>query len=144
MADLGDLPRLAARLSRDLSARRIAHVVSGAAAMAAHGFVRATKYIDILVVVPSLRLPEVFDVVRSHGFEGDDRELIASLRNRYVAELRSGRMSVEILIPVLPYHATLVERATQLEVGGVVVPFVSREDLVVLKMLWHRAKSLSR
>src|SRR5262245_11917738 len=43
LADLADLPKLAARISRELSARGIRHVVSGAAAMAAHGYLRATR-----------------------------------------------------------------------------------------------------
>jgi hypothetical protein len=142
LAALGDLPRLAARLSRDFTERAISHAVSGAAAMAVHGYVRATVDLDVHVVVPAIRFPEVFAIVRSLGFAGEDRELIAGLRDRYVAELRSGAASVEIRIPVLPYHRTLVDRAVRVDVDGVAVPFVSLEDLVVLKMLWHRAKDV--
>jgi predicted nucleotidyltransferase len=109
-------------------------------AMAAHGFVRATRDIDILVVAPAVRLPEVFALVREHGFAGEDRELVAALRERYVAELRSTAASVEILAPVLPYHHRVRERAVRLPVGGIEVPFVAPEDLVVLKMLWLRDK----
>jgi predicted nucleotidyltransferase len=49
---------------------------------------------------------------------------------------------VEILVPALPYHRAVLERAESHVVGGVSVPFVSVEDLVVLKMLWHRAKDV--
>jgi hypothetical protein len=129
-------------LSKAFAAAEIEHVVSGAAAMAAHGYVRATKDIDILVAVPAVRLPRVFEIVRGHGFSGDDEDLIGMLRDRYVAVLRSGPSSVEILVPVLPYHRTLVERAVVKNVAGVDVPFVSIEDLVVLKMLWRRAKDV--
>lgn len=140
MAALADLPDLAVRISAALTGAAVPHAISGALAMAAHGFVRGTRDIDLLVVVPSLRLPEVFALVRGFGFEGEDRELVASLRERFVAELRSGPASVEILVPVLPFHRELLGRAETKDVGGVPVPYVSAEDLVLLKMLWLRDK----
>jgi hypothetical protein len=108
--------------------------------MAAHGFVRATRDIDILVAVPAMRLPGVFSIVRGFGFEGEDRLLIEAIRERAVAELRSGPASVEILVPVLPYHHEVLRRAVRIDVGGTPVPFVAAEDLVVLKLLWLRDK----
>jgi len=140
LAALADLPDLAARISAGLSDAGIDHAVSGALAMAAHGFVRATRDVYILVVAPSVRLPEVFSIVRGFGFEGEDAALVRSLRERAVAELRSGPASVEILAPVLPYHRELLGRAVRIQVAGTSVPFVSPEDLVVLKMLWLRDK----
>ena len=143
MASLADLPDLAAHLSAELSAASIPHAVSGALAMAAYGYVRATRDIDILVAAPSARLPAVFEIIRAHGFQGDDRELIQALRQRYVAEMRSGPVSVEILIPVLPYHSTLIDRSVFLPVAGTEVPFISSEDLIILKTLWHRTKDIA-
>ncbi len=142
MPALVDIPNLVAAISSDMTAAGIRHAVSGAAAMAAYGYVRATRDIDILIVVPSTRLPEVFAVVRRHGFQGEDQELIRSLRQRYMAELRSASASVELLVPALPYHHRLVGRAVTMTVVGRPVPFVSIEDLVVLKLLWHRAKDV--
>ncbi len=140
MAALADLPGLAARISSALSDAKVPHAISGAMAMAVHGFIRATRDIDILVVVPGVRLPEVFAVVRRFGFEGEDRELIAALRERSVAALRSGPAAVEILAPSLPYHRQVLLRAVPLDLGGTKVPFVAPEDLVVLKILWLRDK----
>ncbi|MEN8148246.1 MAG: nucleotidyltransferase [Planctomycetota bacterium] len=143
MAALGDLTGLAARISAKLTREEIPHAVSGAIAMAAHGHVRATIDLDILVVTESMRLPVVFEIVRRQGFEGDDRDLIDSLRTRYVAALRSGPVTVEILVPVLPYHHGIVDRAVRRPVSGEEVPFVGVEDLVILKLLWRRAKDLA-
>ncbi|MCU0725905.1 MAG: hypothetical protein MUE73_08975 [Planctomycetes bacterium] len=140
MAGLADLPDLCARLSAALTAAGVPHAVSGALALGAHGYVRATRDIDILVLVPSIRLPEVFETVRGFGFRGEDRDLILALRERAVAELTAGPASVEILVPVLPYHREVLARARPVEVAGVPVPFVTAEDLVVLKMLWLRDK----
>lgn len=138
MRALADLPDLALRISSALTGAGVPHVLTGSLAMAVHGFVRATRNIDILVDVPSPRLPEVFAIVRGFGFEGEDRDLLAEARERSVAELRSGPASVEILLPVLPFHRELVGRSATLDADGVPVPCVSAEDLVVLKLLWMR------
>jgi len=142
LGGLTDLPFLTASISGGLDKSGIPHAISGAAAMAAHGYVRATQDLDVLVVTTATRLPEVFALIRDQGFLGEDRELLESLRDRYVAELTRGPVRVEVLVPVLPYHHTLVDRAIRIDVGGREVPFVSIEDLVVLKLLWHRAKDV--
>jgi hypothetical protein len=140
LAALADLPQLAAKISGALTEAGIPHAISGALAMASHGFVRATRDIDILIVTTSLELPRVFEIVRSFGFRGDDRELIESFRKNAVAELTSGPASVEILAPVLPWHREVLDRAVRLKIAGEEVPFVAVEDLVVLKLLWLRDK----
>lgn len=141
--DPADLYALAARLSADLSEAGIAHAVSGSIAMAAHGYVRGTLDIDVLVVTAGVSLPRAFEVVRHLGFVGEDRDLVASIRDRAVAALRRGPLAIELLVPVIPYHRTLLDRAVRFEVQGTSVPFVSLEDLVVLKMVWRRAKDIA-
>jgi len=110
--------------------------------MASHGYVRATQDLDILVVAAAVQLPRVFEIVRNQGFEGVDRQLIEAIRERHVAALHAGPVTVEILVPVLPYHRTIVERAVWVDVPEGRIPFVPVEDLVVLKMLWRRAKDV--
>ncbi len=142
MAALADLPGLAARISLGLSQADIPHAITGAVAMASYGYVRATQDLDILVVATAMQLPRVFEIVREQGFEGDDRDLIEAIRERYVAALHAGPVTVEILVPVLPYHRTIIERAVWVDFPDGTIPFVSIEDLIVLKMLWHRAKDV--
>lgn len=138
-----DFHELAARLSSDLTVARIAHAVSGSIAMAAHGYVRGTLDLDILVVTSALALPRAFEIARSRGFSGEDTELIASIRERSVASLRRGPLAVEFLVPVIPYHRTLLDRVVRFEVHGESVPFVSLDDLIILKMIWRRVKDLA-
>jgi len=85
-----DLPALAAGLSTEFRKAGIPHAISEAIATAAHGYVRATQDLDILVVASALQLPRVFEIVRARGFEGEDRELILSIRERHVAALHAG------------------------------------------------------
>jgi hypothetical protein len=142
LAALRELPGLAAAISARLKGANIPHAVSGAVAMAVHGVVRATKDLDILVVAPHVRLPEVFAIVRGEGFAGEDADLLRELREKGFAELRSGPVRVEVFTPALPYHGTLLDRKVEAEIAGTCVPFVSLEDLVILKMLWRRPKDI--
>lgn len=142
MVALRSLPELAAAISAKLAGSNIRHAVSGAVAMAVHGVVRATKDLDILVVAPQVRLPDVFAIVRDCGFRGEDPVLLRGLREDGYAELASGPVRVEILGAVRPYHRTLPDRAVSVGISGTRVPFVSLEDLVVLKMLWRRPKDI--
>jgi hypothetical protein len=143
LVDLADLSGLTAAISADLSRAAVRHAVNGAIAIAAHGYVRNTVDLDVLVITPSMRLPEVFAIFRRHGFHGEDRALIASLRERFVATLEAGPVTAGVLVPVLPYHHVVLERAVVKSLRGQQVPFVGVEDLVVLKTLWHRAKDVA-
>lgn len=59
-----------------------------------------------------------------------------------VAALRRGPLTVAILVPVLPYHRAVCDRAVPRAVDGASIPVVTAEDLIVLKMLWRRAKDV--
>ena len=140
MADPGDLARIASAISADLAAAGIVHALSGSISMAAYARPRATLDADFLVVAPAIRWPEVFAIARRHGFEGDDRDCILSIRERGHATLTSGPVALDILIPQIPYHHDVARRAIRIPLEGHDVPFVTAEDLFVLKALWWRPK----
>lgn len=142
MAVLGELSRLAAAISADLTDAKIEHAVTGALVLAAHALPRQTLDIDVVVVIPSIRLPLVFEIARRHGFVGDDRDLIVQMRTKSFAQMTSGPLTLDVIVPVLPYHYEIVKRARPHEVGGRTVPLVLREDLFVIKVLWHREKDV--
>src|SRR5258708_6869451 len=114
LAALGELLRLAAAVSRELTPRGIGHLVSGSLALAIHARPRMTYDIDLVVAVASLRLPEVFAVARAHGFTGDDRSLITDIRARTFAQMRAGALTLDIIIPVLPFHLEIMKRAVRM------------------------------
>jgi hypothetical protein len=143
MAVLGELSRLAAAISADLDAAKIAHAVTGSLVLAAHAMPRQTKDIDVVVVVPSIRLPFVFEIARRHGFVGEDRDLIEQIRAKSYAQMTLGPLTLDVIVPVLPYHYEIVKRASPHDVAGRAVPLVTLEDLFVLKTLWRREKDLA-
>ena len=143
MVALAELSPLAVALSQDLTAAGIEHVLTGSLVLAVLGRPRQTNDIDVVVVVPAIRLPHVFEIARRHGFVGDDRELIVQIRGRSFAQRRSGPLTLDLIVPVLPYHTTIVKRAVRRELAGVDVPLVTAEDLFVMKVLWRRPKDLA-
>jgi hypothetical protein len=140
LAALADLSPLAAAVSTDLTAAHIEHVLTGSLVLAVHGFPRQTHDIDIVVAVPSIRLPTVFEIARRHGFEGEDRDLITQIRTKSFAAMTAGPLTLDVIVPVLPYHHEILRRAERREVAGKTVPIVAVEDLFVIKVLWHRPK----
>jgi predicted nucleotidyltransferase len=140
LADLAELSRLAVAISSDLTRAGIEHALTGSLVLVVLGRPRQTQDIDVVVAVSSIRLPAVFEIARRHGFVGEDRDLITQIRERSYAALRSGPITLDVIVPVLPYHSTIVKRAKRVEIGGVAVPLVTAEDLFVMKVLWHRAK----
>ncbi len=141
MAD--DLSPLAAGISGELTAAGIEHVLTGALALAVFGYARTTKDIDIVVLVPSVRLPAVFEIARRHGFVGEDRDLITQIRTRTFAQMHLGPATLDVIVPVLPYHERIVKRARRVEIAGRMVPLVMPEDLFVIKAIWHRPKDVA-
>jgi hypothetical protein len=143
LAVLGELIRLAATLSRLLSDKGIEHFVSGSLALAVHARPRMTYDIDLVVVTSSMRLPEVFNEARTLGFVGEDRDLIANLRKLSFAQMRLGPMTLDIIVPVLPFHSQVAKRAVRTELAGESVPVATAEDLFVLTALWFRPKDVA-
>ncbi len=141
MAD--DLSPIAAAISGDLTTAGVEHVLTGALALAVYGYARATHDIDVVVLVSSIRLPHVFEIGRRHGFQGDDRDLITQIRTRTYAEMKRGPASLDVIVPVLPYHERVVKRARRVEIAGRTVPIVAAEDLFVIKAIWHRPKDVA-
>jgi putative addiction module component (TIGR02574 family) len=79
----------------------------------APGNVRATQDLDLLVHAPAVQRPAVFELIRRHGFDGEDAELRTALRERDVASLRAGPVTVDVLVRVLPYHHAVLARAVR-------------------------------
>lgn len=57
MVDLTDLGTAIAAISRDLAVLKVQHAITFGVAMAVHGCVRATRDIDLLFFVESVRMP---------------------------------------------------------------------------------------
>ena len=82
-------------------------------------------------------------MARAHGFTGDDRSLITDIRARTFAQMRAGALTLDIIVPVLPFHHEIMKRAVRMPMSGSQVPVATAEDLFVLKALWFRPKDVA-
>lgn len=128
------------------------YAVGGAVAMAFSGFVRATRDLDVLALVPAVRYEEFAAGLAEAGFvmHGEDG---ASLRPDPVRMAADGRelghfrvwlgdTRVEVFCPKVPLQDAILKRRVRVELGDFAMWITTPEDLVVLKMIFHRPKDL--
>jgi predicted nucleotidyltransferase len=61
---------------------------------------------------------------------------------RHLIELNRGGVRIELFVPVVPLQNDILRRARLIPIGGRQVPVTSAEDLILLKMAFHRQKDL--
>ncbi|MBI4582795.1 MAG: nucleotidyltransferase [Planctomycetes bacterium] len=137
------LIELLKRIAKAFEEKNVPYAVSGALALMIWGFVRATRDIDLIISVPSVRLPQAIETLFSLGCKGEIREAIAQLRKDHFMTFTCNRIEIEVFIPVLSYHDQIIKRRVQKDVEGIPVWFVTAEDLVVIKMLFQRTKDIA-
>jgi hypothetical protein len=121
------------RILADLAAKGIPAAVIGALALAAHGVVRASEDLDLLVLDRS---------VLDRGFweswggsatieirRGDPDDPLAG-----VVRVRAGGEIVDLVIGREPWMPAVLERRVEVQLGPRRLPVVTRADLVLLKL----------
>lgn len=140
---LTDLFGVLRRMAEVFEERGIPYAVSGAVAQNFWGVVRTTLDLDLLMTVPSIRVPAFVDRLKECGGRLDLAEALRSLREEHVLRFTLEDVPVEIFVPYLPFHASVLGRAVRLTIGERAYPVVTAEDLIVLKALFHREKDWS-
>ncbi len=135
---------LLAALGRAMAERGWRWYVFGAQAVFVHGKPRLTADVDATVDPAGADPGAVVDALAPHGFA-----LRMPLSAEHLREARllpmvhtSSGMPLDLVIAGRGLDQELLDRARQLDVGGVVVPVVSAEDLVAMKVLAGRRKDL--
>ena len=134
---------LVKQIARTFEDHRVLYAFSGALANAAWGVPRATKDLDLLISVPRVALPKTLELLLGLGCRGSMEEALKTSLDEHVIRLDYQGMEVEVFLPYLPYHQEVLRRRVQVEVEGVLAHFVTAEDLVILKFLFHRAKDVA-
>jgi len=130
-------------IAQTFETHRILYAFSGALANALWGIPRATKDLDLLVHVPRIALPTTIELLFGLGCQGSLEEVLKTSLDEHVIRLDYQGMDVEVFLPFLPYHHEVLRRRVQHPIEDVPAYFVSAEDLVILKFLFHRAKDVA-
>ena len=149
-----DLPPLAdvvLRLVDVCEQLAIPYAIGGAIATSFWGVPRTTQDADCLVAVPSVVYQRLSDALNLRGFEieqpsGPQPVTVAALveqvrRDKYMT-LSCRATSVELFVPVVPLQHSILERAVGRLFHGRTIRVTTAEDLILLKMAFHRQKDL--
>lgn len=144
---------LVVTLAELLDRLKLPHAFGGALANNYWGVVRATQDIDVLALLPALRYQEAADAFADAGFSmrsTDDRSVpveVARMRQevqdrRMFVLYDRGGIKVEVFVPFLPLQDEILRRAVRLPFEERAIPVTTAEDLILLKMAFHRDKDL--
>jgi hypothetical protein len=147
-----DVAATVERIAAVLQECGIRHAFGGAIAQNYWGTVRATQDVDLLALVPALKTPELVDALMRSGFRMRDagsearpitvKEAREAWLHDHLLTLWLDMTKVEIFSPVIPLQDRILERAVPMPFRGRSIPITTAEDLVLLKMVFHREKDL--
>jgi predicted nucleotidyltransferase len=130
----------------------VRYALGGAMANTYWGIVRTTQDVDCLVEVPALRYQALVDELTRFGFtlqneNGEEEALsVAAIRaqgqqNKFF-DVYFGGLRVQVFVPCVALQSEILRRAVDMPLGSRLVKMTTAEDLVLLKMSFHRQKDL--
>lgn len=149
-----DLPPLAdvvLRLADVLEHLGVPYALGGAVATSFWGVPRTTQDADCLVAVPAVTYQRLADALNAKGFVIDGSStpqvvtveaLLQQVRDDKYMTLACRATSVELFVPVVPLQHSILKRAVTRLFHGHDIRVTTAEDLILLKMAFHRQKDL--
>ncbi len=121
-----------------LHQRGIRYAIIGGIATIQHTRVRTTDDINVLLTVPQISMPGLFEALREGGFQLDVFKNMREFRDEGLTTLRFGGVLVDLMRPMLPAYAHVLDRAVEATIFGRAVPISSAEGLIVMKLIAMR------
>jgi hypothetical protein len=118
-----------------LNERGVRYAIIGGIATLQHTRLRTTEDIDAMLTVPQMSLPGLFEALGARGFVVDLMKNIREFRDQGLTAIRRGDVIVDLMRPVLPAYAHVLDRAITGEIMGMPVRVSSAESLVVMKLI---------
>jgi predicted nucleotidyltransferase len=126
-----------------LEAHGVRYAIIGAVATIQHSRVRTTSDVDVLLTVPQMSMPAMFDALRDNGFTVESPRNMLELRDGGMTTIRFGDVLVDLLCPILPVYLHVLDRAISAEISGQTVRISSAEGLIVMKLIAFRPQDQS-
>lgn len=131
-----------AALARGLSTAEITYMVVGGYANAVWGEPRATLDIDVLLWRPEPAVGELLDLL-GPGFRPRVDDPVAFVEETRVLPVVLGEATqVDLIFGLFPFEQQAIQRAAEVEFGGVLVRVATAEDLILLKISSPREKDI--
>jgi len=128
-----------------LDAARVKGVVIGGLAASILGRPRATRDVDLLVLLDPARWEEFLAAGASFRFRARIADPLGFAHQSRVLLLRHEPSSIDLDVSLggLLFEEEAVDRGSRIEIDGVQVPLVSAPDLLVMKAVAHRPRDLA-
>jgi predicted nucleotidyltransferase len=147
-----DLTDLVIQLADAFDRLQIRYALGGALAASYWGTPRATEDVDCLIALPAIKYQMLADELQRIGFflrdESDTFCTVTVPRMRQQAQVDNliecfyDSLRVELFIPVVALQEEILRRAVKMTLDGREVLMTTAEDLILLKMSFHRPKDL--
>lgn len=116
-------------------------MVFGAQAVAARAAPRQTLDIDVTVDIGSAELSELLNAAPNHGMSARVASPAEFFTRHFVLPMvHAGGMTVDVVQLGTRFERVALDRASPVELLGVLVPVVTAEDLVVYKLSSDRPR----
>lgn len=135
-----------------LEAMGLQYAIGGAVGMGFAGVVRGTRDLDLLALLPAIRTQEFAGAVEEQGFTMRDQEgrpipvevprMVASMRDSGQFRIWWRDTKVEVFVPKVPLQDSILKRRRRVDLGEFSLWITTPEDLILLKMIFHREKDL--
>ena len=135
-------PELAVEVSGFLRAAAIDHAVGGALALGFYAEPRGTLDVDLNIFVDADAPGEALDALSAGGIVVDRDRATAAIASRGDLFLRHRGCRLDLFFNSIPFHASVSRRTREVHLLGARVPILAPEDLIVLKLLFHRHKDV--
>ncbi|MBC8874746.1 MAG: hypothetical protein H8E44_35450 [Planctomycetes bacterium] len=116
------------------------------------GVVRTTQDVDCLVSIPALKYQLLADALNAMGYQMRDesgsgipvtvRHMRDEVDQRKLIECFRQGIRAELFVPVVPLQGEILRRAVLMPFEDQQIPITTAEDLVLLKLAFHREKDL--
>jgi predicted nucleotidyltransferase len=121
-----------------LNERKIHYAIIGGLAVIQHTRVRTTDDIDALLSLPQIAMAGFFETLAASGFEVDVEKSIREFRDNGLTTVQFDDVIVDLMRPVLPAYAHVLDRALETQILGHAVRISSAEGLIVMKLIASR------
>jgi predicted nucleotidyltransferase len=139
-------------LADALQRAQLRFAFGGALANNYWGIIRTTQDVDCLVAIPALKYQVLADELNGMGCTLRDSsnnvsplsviQMRAAVDQRKLIECFRGSIRVELFVPVVPLQEEILRRAAVLPLDDRQIPVTTAEDLILLKLAFHREKDL--
>jgi hypothetical protein len=112
----------------------------GGLAVIARGVPRLTRDVDITVAVGEMDVRALADALATHGLIARIPDAVEFATARQVLLLRheASGVDVDVTLAWLPFELESIAAAEPIDVGGVSIPVVRTEDLIIYKAVAFR------